>query len=209
MDAANQQACKCLQPVDGGESVTTAIQKDPRDAISRPKLFIKWAECSPVPWNLKLHCANTTGHENVLLTLLFKLYFLYTQETCRCNTSRLCLTLQSALFMMCDEDDQRWWNSSCCRWWICFLNYCMRSGFGGFSGCISQPEACDVSLQLRLRCDIRLERRLRGPIREERENGCEENRREAVQEEGALEAAHHRGTINQKFSFIKTHSNMP
>lgn len=129
MDAANQQACKCLQPVDGGESVTTAIQKDPRDAISRPKLFIKWAECSPVPWNLKLHCVNTTGHSNVLLTLLFKLHCLYTQETRCWNTSRLCLTLRSALIIMCDGDDQQWWNSSCCRWYICFLNYCMRSGF--------------------------------------------------------------------------------
>lgn len=60
------------------------------------------------------------------------------------------------------------------------------------------------ALQLCLGRDLGLERRLRGPIREEREIGGEANRWEAVQEEGALEAAHHRGTINQKFYVITT-----
>lgn len=57
-------------------------------------------------------------------------------------------------------------------------------------------------LQLCLRCDLRLEWRLRGPIREEWENGCEANCWKAVQEEGTLKAAHHRGTMRQTFCLI-------
>ncbi|TNN84846.1 Serine/threonine-protein kinase WNK4 [Liparis tanakae] len=57
---------------------------------------------------------------------------------------------------------------------------------------------------LRLRCDFGLERLQRRPVGEERENGCEANGRQAVQEEGARQAAHHRGTMHPNFCVIAT-----
>lgn len=74
------------------------------------------------------------------------------------------------------------------------LNCCILGGGGGLA---FSDHTCFISSQLRLRCDVRPERRLRGPVGEERENGRQANSREAVQEEGALEAAHHRGTRNE------------
>lgn len=59
-----------------------------------------------------------------------------------------------------------------------------------------------VTLQLCLRRDLGFERWLRGPVGEERENGRQENCWEDVQEEGAIEAAHHRGKITGGCSLI-------